>query len=84
MVLAFGMKSIKHGIFELQVIETELLYYDCANPKLTSSREIGLDEGLRNIGELSLASVTVMSMETMLVSLRGVVEEESATLNAWE
>lgn len=47
---------------------------------LTSSREMGLDEGLRKKGELSLASVTVMSMDTMLMSLRGAVLEASATL----
>lgn len=41
-----------------------------------------MDDGLRNVGELSLASVTVMSMDTTPVSLRGVVLESSATLNA--
>lgn len=43
---------------------------------------MGLEEGLRNVGELSFASVTVMSMDTMPVSLRAVVLESVATLNA--
>lgn len=44
---------------------------------------MGLVAGLRNIGELSLSSVTVISMETMLVSLRGEVLVASATLKAY-
>lgn len=47
---------------------------------LTSSREIGVEEGLRKTGALSLTSVTVMSMETILVSLRGEELVASATL----
>jgi hypothetical protein len=43
---------------------------------------MGEDEGFRNIGALSLASVTVMSIDTTLISLRGVALESSATLNA--
>lgn len=47
---------------------------------LTSSREIGVVEGLRKTGALSLTSVTVMSIETILVSLRGEELVASATL----
>ena len=43
---------------------------------------MGLEEGFRNMGALSFTSVTVISMETILVSLRGVALLALATLNA--
>lgn len=63
------MKNIRHVHYsaELSVI-------------LTSSREMGAEEGLRKTGALSLTSVTVMSIETILVSLRGEELVASATL----
>lgn len=44
---------------------------------------MGPEEGFKNMGALSLTSVTVINMEMILVSLRGEVLLASATLNAY-
>ena len=66
--------SLNENIFHIRIYQSFAW--------LTSRTEIGVEIGFVNTGELSLSSVTVISTETMLVSLSGVVLVLSATLKA--